>query len=77
MPKNRLIYYGLLILAASVLLWIGAELTKRIAWILPYTAAVGVGVALLGMIQESWRIRREARLPPDSQHLNASPPNPS
>jgi hypothetical protein len=31
MPNNRVIYWGIVVLVATVLLWIGAELTKRIA----------------------------------------------
>jgi hypothetical protein len=32
MPNNRIINWGIVVLVATMLLWIGAELTKRIAW---------------------------------------------
>ncbi|MCG3153654.1 MAG: hypothetical protein DKINENOH_00244 [bacterium] len=59
MPKNRIIYIGLIVFVASALLWIGAELTKRIDWLLPYTAGAGAGALLIvfGFLQETWKSR--------------------
>jgi len=49
---NWPIRYGALIVAASALLWAGAEAAKRIEWILPYTAALGGLLIILGGIVE-------------------------
>ncbi len=57
MPKNRVIYWGIVILIATVLLWIGAELTKRIEWLLPYTGVLGVAMIVGGFVYELWKGR--------------------
>jgi hypothetical protein len=63
MPNNRVIYWGIVVLVTAVLVWIGAELTKRIEWILPYAAGLGVLMVLGGFIYEVWKSR--ARRPAD------------
>lgn len=45
----------MVVLVATTLLWIGAELTKRIAWFLPYTAGVAVLMIVGGFVYEWWR----------------------
>lgn len=55
MPTNRLIYFGTLIIAASVLVWVGAELTRRIEWLLPYTAGAGIVLLVAGVLFELYR----------------------
>jgi hypothetical protein len=57
MPNNRIIYWGIVVLVATVLLWIGAELTKRIAWALPYAGSIGVLMIMGGFIYELWKSR--------------------
>lgn len=57
MPQNRVIYWGIVALVGTVLLWIGGELTKRIGWILPYTAAAAVAMIVSGFIYELWKRR--------------------
>lgn len=57
MPKNRVIYWGIVILVATVLLWLGAQLTKRIEWLLPYAGAVGITMIAGGFIYELWKSR--------------------
>ena len=52
MPTNKLIYFGVIIIAASVLLWLGAKLLERVDWILPYTAGVGLLLMIGGMFME-------------------------
>lgn len=46
MPKNRAIYFSLLLIAASALLFLGWKLTEYVSKVLPYTTAVGI----LGLI---------------------------
>jgi hypothetical protein len=52
MPRNRVMYLGVLVLAASVLLWLGAVLLDYIRWILPWSTGVGIALILIGMIME-------------------------
>lgn len=55
MPTNRLMYLGTLVTVASALVWLGAELTRRIEWILPYTAGAGILLLVVGSILEFYR----------------------
>jgi cation transport ATPase len=57
MPNNRFIYWGIVVLVATVLLWIGAELTKRIEWLFPYAAGIGVLMVVGGFVYELWKKR--------------------
>lgn len=61
MPNNRAIYWGIVLLVVTVLLWIGAELTRRIAPWFPYMGAAGVALIVGGFVQEVWRARARAR----------------
>jgi protein-S-isoprenylcysteine O-methyltransferase Ste14 len=76
MPNNRIIYWGIVVLVATVLLWIGAELTKRIEWALPYVGGIGVLMTIGGFIYEFWKSRaaKQSQLPPD-QPPNQPPGN--
>jgi hypothetical protein len=69
MPNNRVIYWGVVALVATALLWIGAELTRRIEWILPYTAGASILMIVGGFIHEWWRSGRPgpARNPKDAE----------
>jgi hypothetical protein len=69
MPNNRVIYFGTILLVATVLLWIGAELAKRIDWLLPYFGAAAVVLIVAGFIHEAWKSRSIART-----SLGARPP---
>ena len=55
MKNNRLVHYGALIVTASVLIWLGAELSKRIVWMLPYAIGVGVLLIVIGFFMEQQR----------------------
>lgn len=52
MPTNKLIYFGVIVIAASLLLWVGAELAKRVEWMLPYAGAAGVLLVVIGLFME-------------------------
>ncbi|HSH17386.1 MAG TPA: hypothetical protein VLD18_15205, partial [Verrucomicrobiae bacterium] len=60
MPRNRFIYWGIVTLVATVSLWLGAELTKRVEWILPYTGGLAVLMIIGGFVYE-WRKTRKLR----------------
>jgi hypothetical protein len=55
MPKNQLIYYGLILLIGTLGLWIGIELARRILWLLPYLAGLAVIMIAIGLFYESQR----------------------
>ena len=57
MRENSFVRIGLLVIAASALLWIGAELSRRIEWILPYTAGAGAFLMLIGLFAELRRYK--------------------
>lgn len=63
MPKNRIIYSGVVVIVATALIWIGAELTKRIEWLLPYSAIAGALLLVAGVAQELARKRKAAPAP--------------
>jgi hypothetical protein len=58
MPNNRVIYAGVVVLVVTVLVWIGAELTRRVEWMLPYAGGIGVFLVVAGAIYEIWSRRR-------------------
>lgn len=70
MPKNRVIRVGIVVLAATVLLWIGAELTKRIEGLLPHSGGVAVAMIVGGFVYELWKSRCAGS-------TGAPPPNPT
>lgn len=53
MPKNKLLYYGLLIVAASALIYAGFWVTKNIVWFVPTTLGIGALLIILGLVQEA------------------------
>lgn len=55
MPKNQLIYYGLILLIGTLGLWIGIELARRILWLLPYLAGVAIIMIAIGLFYEAQR----------------------
>jgi hypothetical protein len=55
---NQIVYVGIVIVVSTVTLWLGAELTKRIEWIIPYTGGVGVALICGGFFYEIWRRRK-------------------
>jgi hypothetical protein len=55
MPKNQLIYYGLILLIGTMGLWIGIELAVRIRWLLPYLAGVAIIMIAIGVFYEAQR----------------------
>ena len=72
MPTNKLIYLGVLVVAATALLWLGAELAKRVEWILPYAGIVGVLMIVAGLAMEMKKKRATPEAPAiaEAQGLN-------
>lgn len=61
MPKNRIMYAGVVVIVATVLVWLGAELTKRMERLLPYTAILGAILLVFGVAQVVVQKRRAAK----------------
>ena len=57
MPKNRLMYIGIVLIVAGASLWVGAELTRRIEWMVPYIGVAGILLVVLGVVLEFWSSR--------------------
>ena len=57
MPDNRLMYFGIVLIVAATSLWLGAELTRRIEWTVPYIGGAGVALVILGVALEFWKTR--------------------
>lgn len=66
MPKNRVIYAGLLLVVGSALVWLGAEFTRRIEWLLPYTMVAGIALLVVGAGIEVYQKRQRAPKSPSS-----------
>lgn len=62
MPKNRIIYAGILVIAATALLWGANWILARVSWALPYVAVIGVVLIVAGVIIEG-RAGKSALLP--------------
>ncbi|MEQ1823388.1 MAG: hypothetical protein ABL949_12840 [Fimbriimonadaceae bacterium] len=52
MPKNRLIYVGILVLSAAVLLWLGAVVLQALKWFFPWAGGVGLLLIVVGVLWE-------------------------
>jgi hypothetical protein len=57
MPDNRLMYVGIVLIVASASLWLGAELTRRIEWTVPYVGGAGIILVVLGVAREFWKAK--------------------
>jgi uncharacterized membrane protein YfcA len=53
MPKNKLLYLGLLVVAAAALIYIGAWLATYLLPAVPYAIAVGAVLIIVGLVLES------------------------
>jgi hypothetical protein len=51
-------YAGIVLITAAVSLWLGAELTRRIEWTVPYLGGAGIVLVVLAVVLEFWRARR-------------------
>ena len=56
--QNGLIYWGIVVLMASLLLWLGVELAKRIEWFLPYSGGLGLSLISGGYLLEIRKTRK-------------------
>lgn len=64
MPKNRVIYFGVLVTAGSALLWVGAVFLEKIKDVLIWFGLVGVAMIVAGVIPEA----RKNKATPTDEH---------
>jgi hypothetical protein len=57
MPDSRVMYLGIVCIVSAVSLWLGAELTRRIEWTVPYVGGLGVILLVVGVARELWRAK--------------------
>ena len=57
MPDNRLMYLGVVLIVAAASVWLGAELTRRIEWTVPYVGGAGILLVVLGVVREFWKAK--------------------
>jgi len=63
MPENRLLYLGIVLIVAAASLWLGAELTRRIEWTVPYLGGAGIALVVLGVGLEFWKAKHSSTTP--------------
>ena len=63
MPDSRLMYVGIVLIVAAASVWLGAELTRRIEWAVPYVGGAGVLLVILGVAREIWKAKSDASTP--------------
>ncbi len=67
--QSGLIYWGIVALMATLLLWLGVELAKRIEWFLPYAGGFGLSLIAVGYSLESRKARMARRTRGSQQDL--------
>ena len=63
MPESRFMYWGIILIVAAASVWLGAELTRRIEWAVPYVGGAGVLLVILGVAQEFWKSKSDTPSP--------------
>ena len=64
MPKNRLIYIGVLTIAACALLYVAFQVTKFVQSALPYALGVGIVLIVVGIVWEAKKGKGSTALKP-------------
>ena len=72
--RSGLIYWGIVILMASLLLWAGVQLAKRIEWFLPYSGGLGLSLIAGGYLLELRNARRARRAGTTAEHAPSEEP---
>lgn len=61
MPKNRFIHIGVLVIAATALLYASEWILRNIKWILPYTGIAGAILVVIGVFLEMRKEKMEPK----------------
>jgi hypothetical protein len=65
MPQNKLLYIGLLVIAASALIYVANWITNNIAYFVPIAFGIGCLFIILGLVQESKKKQAAKENPPE------------
>jgi hypothetical protein len=57
---------GTMLIVAAASIWLGAELTRRIEWAVPYAGGLGVVLMVAGVARELWAAKGAP--PADPRH---------
>ena len=52
MPKNKVIYWGVMVTVGAALLWVGAVFLSKIKDVLPFFVLAGVAMIVAGVVLE-------------------------
>lgn len=58
MPKNPLLRFGIIIVVACALLWLGGEVLNRLIWLFKWIGGFGVLLLIGGVIMEIMKSRK-------------------
>lgn len=58
MPKNLLLRYGIIIVVACALLWLGGEVLNRLIWLFKWIGGFGILLLVVGVIMEIMKSRK-------------------
>lgn len=58
MPKNPLLRFGIIIVVACALLWLGGEVLNRLIWLFKWIGGFGVLLLIGGVILEIMKSRK-------------------
>ena len=64
MPKNKVIYWGVMVTVGSALLWVGAVFLSTIKDILPFFVLGGVALIIAGVVLELRNKKANGDTPP-------------
>ena len=71
MPENRLMYIAIVLIVAAAGIWIGAELTRRVEWTVPYLGGAGIALLINAFLRLDGSGRRLAISCPAGSQLRA------
>lgn len=60
MPKNPLVYYGLLMIVAAAAVYAGEWVTRQIVFMVPFALGLGILMVLVGAIYEARKKKASA-----------------
>lgn len=69
MPKNKLIYYGILLVAAAALLYLGYYVFSKAMAVVIAVAAIGIIMIIVGMAMESQKRKEAQENKPESPNV--------
>lgn len=69
MPKNKLIYYGILLVAAAALLYLGYYIFTKAMAVVIGVASIGIIMIIVGMAMESQKRKASEEVKPENPNV--------